>query len=400
MNIFTGKRMTGHSTLYRKKIALDYRTGYEFSAGIAIYIQNLLKALNLLEDHLKPEVIIIYSPQSPLEDMKRIGYPYIQWYLYRPVKQYLPVRIINRISWAVAGIHLIKRYDFPFDADVLYPYFHSPETARIKKRYHWKPDFQEMYYPDYVSKKEYDWVISNMKSICADPDATLVLSSQDALNDFRKFFSPYQNMVTLLRFISLLPDLSWIEPESVNKKYNISTPYFIVCNQFWPHKNHLLVLHAMLLTKNNNYVVVFTGKMSSYRDTTYGQKLRDFILKNHLTDRVIFTGFLPREEQLVLMKQSVAVIQPSLFEGWSTVNEDSKAMNLFLLAGDLEVNKEQVTVNCMFFDRKNANDLATKMILVLENPPVMNLYDYKANIRRFKEELVHLFDLHAQHEMI
>ena len=32
-------------------------------------------------------------------------------------------------------------------------------------------------------------------------------------------------------------------------------------------------------------------------------------------------------DQLRLMKESLGVIQPSLFEGWSTVIEDAKALN-------------------------------------------------------------------------
>ncbi len=39
-----------------------------------------------------------------------------------------------------------------------------------------------------------------------------------------------------------------------------------------------------------------------------------------------FLGFIDRGEQLQLMKNSIAIVQPSLFEGWSTVVEDTKAM--------------------------------------------------------------------------
>ena len=37
-------------------------------------------------------------------------------------------------------------------------------------------------------------------------------------------------------------------------------------------------------------------------------------------------GFISRQDQLSLMRDAIAVIQPSLFEGWSTVVEDCKAI--------------------------------------------------------------------------
>jgi glycosyltransferase involved in cell wall biosynthesis len=61
------------------------------------------------------------------------------------------------------------------------------------------------------------------------------------------------------------------------------------------------------------------------------------------------------------MKHAVAVIQPSLFEGWSTVIEDAMAMNQSIIASDLEVNYEQLGEKGVFFDRNDAVALAFKV---------------------------------------
>lgn len=379
----------------RKRIALSFRIGYNFSAGIVIYIQNIIKSLNLLDDHLKPHLIIIYSKQSPIEEIKEVGYPYIEYFLYKPIRRSFIKLAINKLSKTFLKTYLIKRYSFPSNLDLLYPYFECEETFFYKKRMYWKPDFQEQFYPQYISKKEFDFVESEMKKIASNPDFTLVLSSQNAIDDYKKFFSPIHNTIKLLKFISLLPDISHIDKDAVLKKYNITEKYFLVANQFWPHKNHMLVLESMkqLFDKGKVFQIVMTGKKTTYRDKKYLIKMEKFILENGLQRYVKLTSFISREDQLVLMKNALSVIQPSLFEGWSTVIEDCKSLNQFVLASDLEVNIDQINKNCLFFERHSSTELAEKMEMVLDGKTQVVPYDYNQNIEEFKKNLITVFEL-------
>ncbi len=381
----------------RKRIALNYRFNYDFSAGIVIYIQNLIKGFNLLEDQYKPHLIIIYSKDSPIHEMKEIGYPYIEYYKYEPIKKNVFNRIINKFSRELFKHNLIRRYAFPTDVDILYPYFDADETFFYKFRTYWKPDFQEMYYPQYISQIEYNYVVDNMKKIASDQNFTLILSSKDSYTDFEKFFGPHRNAAKMLRFISLLPNIDKLNPDQVLRKYAINTRYFMVSNQFWPHKNHHLVLEAINLLKDEikDFVVVFSGKQSSYRDREYFSKLQVYINNHNIKQFVRFIGFVPREEQLVIMKKSISVVQPSLFEGWSTVIEDCKALNHFVLAGDLAVNQEQIEKNCLFFKRHSAQDLFKCMKQLLENAPVIEPIRYSENIEKFKTDLLEVFNLNT-----
>ena len=381
----------------RKRIALNYRVGYDFSAGIVIYIQNIIKSLKLLDDHLRPHLIIIYSKASPIEEIKEIDYPYIEFYLYKPINRNFFKLAINKLSKLLLKTYTIKRYSFPKKIDILYPYFECEETFFYRDRLYWKPDFQEQYFPQYVSTREIEFVNSEMKKIAASSNYTLVLSSQNAMDDYKTFFSPTFNKTKLLKFISLMPDISKINAESVLQKYNITKRYFLVANQFWPHKNHMVILEAMkeLYESRADFQIVMTGKKSTYRDKKYLINMEKFILENGLQKNVKMTSFISREEQLVLMNNSIAVIQPSLFEGWSTVIEDCKNLGHFVLASDLSVNIEQISKNCLFFEKNNPKDLSSKMKLVLEDKVVKSKIDYQVNIERFKKDLVNVFELDA-----
>ena len=141
----------------------------------------------------------------------------------------------------------------------------------------------------------------------------------------------------------------------------------------------------------------FTGKQSTYRDREYFSKLQVYINNENMKDHVRFIGFIPREDQLVIMKQSVAVIQPSLFEGWSTVIEDCKALNQYVLVGDLAVNQEQVNKNVRFFNRHSADDLAEQMDNLLTHPVKTESAPYDESIERFKQNLIDVFELEHVH---
>ena len=383
----------------RRRIALNYRVNYDFSAGIVIYIQNLIKGFKLLEDSLQPHLTIIYTEDSPIQEVKEIDYPYIDYFKYKPIRKNFFTKAINKISRETIGTNILRRYSFPSHADILYPYFDCDENFFLKRRYYWKPDFQEMYYPQYVSQVEYSYVVENMKRIASNQEYTLILSSQDSFNDFEKFFGPFRNRVKILRFISLLPDISQLNPKQVLMKYGIDKKFFVVSNQFWPHKNHRLVLEAInkIKEKHTDFVVVFTGKQSTYRDREYFSKLQVYINNENMKDHVRFIGFIPREDQLVITKQSIAVIQPSLFEGWSTVIEDCKALNQYVLVGDLAVNQEQVNKNVRFFNRHSADDLAEQMDNLLTHPVKTESAPYDESIERFKQNLIDVFELEHVH---
>ena len=51
--------------------------------------------------------------------------------------------------------------------------------------------------------------------------------------------------------------------------------------------------------------------------------------------------FISREDQLGLMRDSLAVVQPSLFEGWGTVVEDAKTLGVQVLCSDIEIHHEE-----------------------------------------------------------
>jgi glycosyltransferase involved in cell wall biosynthesis len=78
-----------------------------------------------------------------------------------------------------------------------------------------------------------------------------------------------------------------------------------------------------------------------------------------------------RADQIEIFRKAAAVVQPSRFEGWSTVVEDAKAVGRPMLLSDIPVHLEQAPEET-FFKVGSHEDLASVlevMLLSLEPGP-------------------------------
>jgi glycosyltransferase involved in cell wall biosynthesis len=103
-------------------------------------------------------------------------------------------------------------------------------------------------------------------------------------------------------------------------------------------------------------LVLCTGQADDYRDHQYAEKIRAAL--QDLGDQVTLLGLLPRARQLALMRRALAIIQPSRFEGWSTVVEDCRALGRPMLLSDLAVHREQNPPGARFFPAESVEALA------------------------------------------
>ena len=339
-----------------------------------------------MQDDVKPHLFIWHNHQSPLHEIQAINYPYIT---FINIKSFA-FRLKKLASVICDKLKLSKAILFNTQYDSIYPAYHDNFLNGIKNRIYWKADFQENYYPQYFIQQEINWVKGFFEHLQKDSQSTLVLSSFDAANDFKKFYPAVTNPVKLFRFVSHVPQLDLHNFQSIANKFIISKPYFIVCNQYWPHKNHIVVLQALHHLKQQaslNFQLVFTGKTSSIRGNDYFKELKKYMVENNLQEDVIITDFVEREEQLILMKKAIAIVQPTTFEGWSTVIEDGKALNQYVIASNIAVNMEQININASFFSPNNFHELATIIQNFSNSAPTIINTDYSVNIQASIKDL-------------
>jgi glycosyltransferase involved in cell wall biosynthesis len=374
----------GKKMMKRLKIGLNFFFDYKSWAGGVIYILNIIHSLNLLDDESKPELYIYYAGFSPIEDIEKINYPFIN---YSKFENYPPSLLKRHLSFLCIRI-FGRSYFFKDKPDLIYPYIKFLSYG--KRNFFWIPDFQEYYLPEFFTASNIKNRKDHHKFISEDKNGIVVFSSNDAMNDFKKFYPRYVCQVALVRFACILPEFKHLSITNLRNKFNISENYFMVTNQFWAHKNHKIILEAITLLKSKDldFKVVFTGSTHDKRNPVFFKSISDYIESNDISKFLIFLGFIDRDEQLKLMDESLAIIQPSLFEGWSTVVEDAKALSQHIILSSINVHKEQISENCTFFNPKDATELALIIENILTSKPTRIATDYQANIIRFGKEFL------------
>jgi glycosyltransferase involved in cell wall biosynthesis len=191
--------------------------------------------------------------------------------------------------------------------------------------------------------------------------------------------------VHVIPFAVTHPDLTSISLENILLEFSIKKKYFIISNQFWSHKNHIVVLKAALELKKKelNFQFLFTGKFNDVNSNNSYLKIINFIKTNELQEQIIIIGFIEREKQLTLMKNSIAVIQPSLFEGWSTVIEDAKVLGKKVIASDIPIHREQISFNVDFFNPNNHLELSDVIRMNINSELEIHNFNYSDNILEY-----------------
>jgi len=322
------------------------------------YFNNLLFAIDSLNN--KELQIFVFVGKKTDEDIKNMFKQYatviedsifdrksFKWFLMKLEQKIFKTNFLLE--------NILKKYDIQILSHTSITKFKNIKTIN------WIPDFQHIHLPQMFSKKEIDNRDKSFMQIIKDSDV-VVLSSFDALTDLKNFSSEYQNKARVLQFVSQ-PNSRYFElnendKNNVFKKHDIKDDFFYMPNQFWKHKNHVTVFTAINELKKDGIelCVVCTGHLADYRNKTYIDEIKNFIKINNLEKNIKLLGLVEYEDVFTLIKFSKAVINPSLFEGWSSTVEECKSVEKNMILSDLDVHKEQYP-NATFFERNSVESL-------------------------------------------
>ena len=362
----------------RHQIGLYYYFDNSWLGGL-YYAQNLVLALNTLADENKPCINVYCYDDKSFEDLcRKTKYPYLKKTIIKISKLKSVLRsLLLPISKRLA--YNIDLFKIDPNDILVFPYGWGSATNKLV---YWLPDLQYKYYPNYFSKYGLIKKELAINGVCSR-NIPIVFSSNDSKEDFKKFYPQFVTHPTyVLHFAVNQSDFSNVEISHLKNKYKIEGEYLFCANQFWQHKNHLFLFKAYkaALDKGLNLHLVCTGRLEDSRNMDYINEVKNFIQINGLNDRVKLLGIIDKNEMLCLMKNSYAVVQPSLFEGWNTTVEDCKKMNKFIFLSDLPVHREQISQNVSFFDPLNEDSLVECLMKI--TPRVVEL-DYSKNVQEF-----------------
>jgi glycosyltransferase involved in cell wall biosynthesis len=223
----------------------------------------------------------------------------------------------------------------------------------------WYPDFQHEHYPEFFTPQEIAERKRQWEFLKGRATGLLVISRSVAQDALAAGF-PAQRVHVAAPRPSFEKDELALHPEEVVQWYGLTQPFFIVCNQFWRHKNHHLVLDALelLAAEGLRPNLVFTGHTHDYRDPEYFDGILGRLSERGLWSRCRILGRVSRSRQLALMRSATAVIQPSLFEGRGLIVEEAQVLGVPVICSRLPVHAEVSGADTRYFDPQAPGELA------------------------------------------
>ena len=303
------------------KIALDLRAGGWL--GGRYYLQNVALALSRLPAEERPELVGIAPGGEDAE---------------------------------FAGL-LAAASELPGDADVVFPNWNVPRRTEAAQL-HWIPDLQHRRLRGTFSLAErLKREVAFLRF--AVPARRIVVSSESVRRDAARAYPPFARKLRVLRFRTVVPDgLTDTDPAATLERYGLEPGYLLLPNQFWQHKNHAVAFAAARLLDST---LVCTGATDDHRRPGYFAELtRD------LAPSVRILGIVPRSDYLQLVRGAAALVQPSLFEGWSSIVEDARAFGKPIALSDIAVHREQDPPGGQFFDPRDPASLAAAVARALD----------------------------------
>jgi hypothetical protein len=343
-----------------KKINLGFVITFSKNSWLGgnIYILNLIKQIKENSKNINPVILTNFSlPKNNFSEFKNIKILKSKAFSHSIVR-----RIISKIQISIFGKDFfLEKFLKKNKINTLSHFYISGRNSAIKSLF-WIPDFQELYNLKYISIKRK--ILRKINILYAIKNSTkIILSSNTVKKDLKKIdYYGYKNSVVFRPFF-VTPNN--IKNKKILKKYNVKKKFFLLPNQYWKHKNHLLILNILKdlkTNKKNNIEVVSTGYFNDYRYPEYKEEILSFIKKNNLKSCYKILGVIPFQDLMDLMQYSIAVINPSKSEGWSSTVEQAKSMGKMVLLSNLKVHREQSPHRKHFFETNDKDKLRNIML--------------------------------------
>lgn len=244
--------------------------------------------------------------------------------------------------------------------DAVFP-VSGPYTRSLPCPIAWIPDLQHRALPHLFSPLTCAMRNHRFSSLLRNPRKHVVFSSRSAIEDATRAYGKPRAQIHLLRFVTV-PASGWsCDPAPIVAKYHVPTPFFILCNQFWAHKDHTTAFLAVakLMHQGLRLHLVCTGPTRDDRNPAYFPQIHAKIKQLGIESQVQVLGTIPRVDQVCLIRASRGILQPSRFEGWSTVLEDARALGKLVIASDLPVHLEQAVPGSHFFRTGDSDSCAS-----------------------------------------
>ncbi len=214
------------------------------------------------------------------------------------------------------------------------------------------------YFPEFNTNKIIEKTDKKLNTFLTS--ATKILTfNQVVKDDIRILYDIIDENIELLN----LPYPTWvektIEDNNILKNNNLTkNNYIFYPAQFWSHKNHIRLILALEIMKeqNINLKLVFCGLDKGNKDYLIEQ-----VKLLNLEDDVIFLNYINQKELMALYKNAYALLCPCLAGTDSLIALEAMYFNCPVLISDNLGYNSQLKNAALYFNPLDENDIVEKI---------------------------------------
>jgi glycosyltransferase involved in cell wall biosynthesis len=327
------------------------------------YFRNLFSALRALESPgIEPVLLTRAGEHTAAEELRphvaTIRIPdLLQPPSGRPARAVARAAPLSRMLWrGFLAWHRIAALS------------HSPPLPARLPSLGFIYDFQHLRLPELFSDADRRDRDEAFLSLCRS-SSLVAVSSENALSDLKAFFPACASKARVLRFVANVDATSATPADVLRRKYQLPDSFIYLPNQFWKHKNHATVIQALgiLKRRGTQALVVCSGASMDYRHPEHFTRLTEMVTAMDLHQSFRVLGVVPYNDLLGLVRSCTAVLNPSLFEGWSTTVEEAKSSGKLVILSSIPVHLEQKPERSLYFDALSADQLADQLASAMQS---------------------------------
>jgi glycosyltransferase involved in cell wall biosynthesis len=273
----------------------------------------------------------------------------------------LPFDRDGAAAYRKAGIDLVLQlgpYAYPFLARVPFVMPIFDLNHRLQ------PEFPEVSALGEHNRREYLYI-----NTCRF--ATFVLVDSEAGKaDVLRFYGDHigEDRIRILPYYpaigkKALPDQT--DQARVAAKYRLPRRYYFYPAQFWRHKNHAAILHAIRIIRDETsetVPVVFCGTYADYFRALNFIELRKLANQLGIAEHVYYLGMVPDEDMAALYTLSAGLVMPTFFGPTNLPPLEAWHYGRPVITSDIRGIREQTGDAGLLADPKSPPHLARAML--------------------------------------
>jgi glycosyltransferase involved in cell wall biosynthesis len=342
---------------------------------------------------------LVYHLQGMLSELARIAPSFDIHFFVTPLGQQLVQQFPEETCHQLpdeAFWRILNRSLKELDVDVLLRTFPSDDelTFPLRRQIVLVPDMQHEYFSEFFDEAVLADRRLHFDRLIRGSGAVVTLSSHSRSTIESKYPHKVLDLFQVSSAAQVTP--AALDGTEVEKFSKDKCPYFLYPAKIWPHKNHETLLLAFDKFRRSGqetslYKLVLTGDPDGFQRLTSSSP----------SENVVHLGIVSTAELARLYNEAVALVFPSLFEGFGIPVVEAFGFGCPVICSDTTSLPEVAGDAALFCDPADASALAGQMVSLVSNPKLRStlisagykrasIYNWTRSARGMEKAILHV----------